>query len=221
MLQMSCSKYCTNNIASCPAAVLWVHMPGFTTLRSFRFIELFNYYFVIATIVLGSLNNLVGTYSRLRERGLVVRSLAETRDFSFHHGVQPALGYSTSFRKGTDGPFPRHKAVWAWSRYIHVMPKLRMHGDVLPHPSWRDAELSTRITSPIIYAMYIYRYISGVCVTNKTGFLFDDRIYLTFIKLVTTFHKSLSSTGYSRLLTTLLLQLNWIELRESESLTVI
>jgi hypothetical protein len=40
-------------------------------------------------------------------------------------------------------------------------------------------------------------------VTNKTDFGFHDRIYGTFIKLVTTFHKSLSSTGHTRLLSTL------------------
>jgi hypothetical protein len=41
-------------------------------------------------------------------------------------------------------------------------------------------------------------------VTYKTGFGFDDRIYWTFMQLGTTFHKLLSSTGHSRLLTTLL-----------------
>jgi hypothetical protein len=46
----------------------------------------------------------------------------------------------------------------------------------------------------------------GVCVSYKTGFGFDDRIYWTFIQLVT-FHKSLSSIGQSRFLTPLLLQL--------------
>jgi hypothetical protein len=34
--------------------------------------------------------------------------------------------------------------------------------------------------------------ISGVCVTNKTGFGFVDRIYRNFIQLATTVHKSLS-----------------------------
>jgi hypothetical protein len=44
--------------------------------------------------------------------------------------------------------------------------------------------------------------------TYKTGFGFDDRICWTFIQFVTTFRRSLSSTGHSRLLTTLLLKLN-------------
>jgi hypothetical protein len=54
-----------------------------------------------------------------------------------------------------------------------------------------------------------YSHVSGVCVTNKTGFGFNDRIYWTVIQFVTTAHKSLSdtlsssSTGHSRLLTTL------------------
>jgi hypothetical protein len=45
-------------------------------------------------------------------------------------------------------------------------------------------------------------------VTYKTGLGFDDRIYWNFIQLVTAFYKAVSSAGHSRLLTTLLLQLN-------------
>jgi hypothetical protein len=36
-----------------------------------------------------------------------------------------------------------------------------------------------------------YCHVLGVCVTNKTGFGFDHRIYWTFIQMVTTVHRSL------------------------------
>jgi hypothetical protein len=40
----------------------------------------------------------------------------------------------------------------------------------------------------------MYCHVSGVCVTNKTGFGFDDLIYWAFIQLVITVNKSLSDT---------------------------
>jgi hypothetical protein len=39
-----------------------------------------------------------------------------------------------------------------------------------------------------------YCDVSGICVTNMTGFGFEDRIYWTFIQLITTVHKSLFDT---------------------------
>jgi hypothetical protein len=62
-----------------------------------------------------------------------------------------------------------------------------------------------------------YYHMLGVSLTYKTGLGFAARIYLTFIQLVTTFHKSLSSTGHSRLLTTL----HYSTTLEPKSLTVL
>jgi hypothetical protein len=73
-----------------------------------------------------------------------------------------------------------------------------------------------------LFSDLIYCHVSGVCVTNKTGFGFDDRIYWTFIQPVTRVHKSLSD-----LLSTSsdwalhgnypdLTELNWTELNWTE-----
>jgi hypothetical protein len=56
---------------------------------------------------------------------------------------------------------------------------------------------------PVILTEFSCCHLFGICVTYKTSFGFNNRIYWTFIQLVITFHKSLSSTGHSRLLTTL------------------
>jgi hypothetical protein len=56
-------------------------------------------------------------------------------------------------------------------------------------------------------------HVSGVCVTNKTGFGFDDRIYWTVMQLITTVHMSMTHchlpTGHS---TGTILTSNWTEL---------
>jgi hypothetical protein len=49
----------------------------------------------------------------------------------------------------------------------------------------------------VMSTMNAYSHVSGVCVTNKTGFGFDERIYWTFTQLVTTVHKSHNPTGHS------------------------
>jgi hypothetical protein len=46
-------------------------------------------------------------------------------------------------------------------------------------------------------------------VIYKTSFGFDDRIYWTFIQLVATFHKSVSSTGHSTSDHTTLIHSSW------------
>jgi hypothetical protein len=59
------------------------------------------------------------------------------------------------------------------------------------------------IHSYLLSLHYNIVHTLGVCMTYKTGFGFVDQIYWPFIKLATTFHKPLSSTGHSRLLNTL------------------
>jgi hypothetical protein len=51
----------------------------------------------------------------------------------------------------------------------------------------------------------VYCHLSGICVTKKTGFGFDDKIYWTFIQLATTVQKTVydtlsSSSGWTQLL---------------------
>jgi hypothetical protein len=87
-------------------------------------------------------------------------------------------------------------------------------------PIWEWIYTSTKTVQCNVYLFQSYDDnkldLLGVCVTYKMEFGFDERIHCTFTQLVTTFHKSLSSTGHFRLLTTLLLQLN-CQLSQSQS----
>jgi hypothetical protein len=66
------------------------------------------------------------------------------------------------------------------------------------------------------YSSRAFKYcqILGVYLTYKTGYGFDDRIYWSFIQFVTSFHRSLSSDGHTRPLTSNCTELNG----QSESL---
>jgi hypothetical protein len=69
---------------------------------------------------------------------------------------------------------------------------------ILPNAEGNEARCSKRIVSLFLNTVSVI-HVSGVCVTDKTGFGFDDRIYWTFIQLITTVHRSvtLSSSDWT------------------------